>query len=169
MPRSSSTKFGLGQAGINVCAALDTLAFSEIGPAMLAQSDDGYNVLVGSVPGDVHTFPTYAFHPNVKIWLPKLKDFSTAAGRYQTLWKYADAYIKQLHLPGFDPVSQDAIAVQQMRECHAVAMFMDGKFEDGITACRSRWASLPGAGYGQHENAMEALRGAFQAAGGVIR
>ncbi|TPQ32162.1 glycoside hydrolase, partial [Burkholderia ubonensis] len=34
--------------GKNRVAFLDTVAVSEIGAALLAKSDDGYNVLVGS-------------------------------------------------------------------------------------------------------------------------
>ena len=159
--------FGVGQGGVNVAAALDAIAFSEIGPEILAKSDDGYDVIVGSTPQAVKTFIGYTVHPNMRIFLPKLNDYSTAAGRYQTLNKYAVAYMRDLRLRDFGPISQDTIAVQMMRECHAVSLFIDGKFDAGIIACKSRWASLPGANYGQHENSMDALRGAFMRAGGV--
>lgn len=167
MPRSNSSVFGIGQNGINIAAALDAIAHSEIGAAILAKSDDGYNVVVGSVATAIATFDHYTVHPNVRVWLPKINDWSTAAGRYQTLHKYAEVYMQQLRLPDFGPQSQDMIAVQMIRECKAIPLFMSGRFDEAITACCSRWASLPGAGYGQHENSMDALRAAWQAAGGV--
>jgi hypothetical protein len=34
----------------NLKAFLDMIAWSEIGPALLAKSDNGYNVCVGSTP-----------------------------------------------------------------------------------------------------------------------
>lgn len=168
MPRSNAAVFGIGQNGVNIAAALDAIAVSEIGATILANSDDGYNVIVGSVATAVATFNDYSKHPNVRVWLPKINDWSTAAGRYQVLNKYGVAYIQQLSLPDFGPESQDKIAVQMIRECKAIPLFMSGRFDDAITACRSRWASLPGAGYGQHENSMDALRSAWQAAGGVL-
>ena len=45
---------------------------------------------------------------------PKLK--STGAGRYQLLSRWWDAYRKQLGLKDFSPKSQDAVALQQIKE-----------------------------------------------------
>ena len=39
----------------NEKAFLDMLAWSELGDKIIAQSDNGYNVLVGSLPGHVNT------------------------------------------------------------------------------------------------------------------
>ena len=44
----------------------------------------------------------------------KLK--STGAGRYQLLSRWWDAYRKQLGLKDFSPKSQDAVALQQIKE-----------------------------------------------------
>ncbi|MES9187223.1 lysozyme, partial [Cutibacterium acnes] len=72
-------------------AVLDTLAFSEIGAPLLKVSDNGYNVLVGSTPWKPILFDSYADHPRRLIALnPTLS--STAAGRYQLLARYFDAY-----------------------------------------------------------------------------
>ena len=60
--------------------------------------------------------PGYADHPRVLVDLPKLKIQSTAAGRYQLLRRYYDAYKKTLGLKDFSPLSQDLIALQQIRE-----------------------------------------------------
>ncbi|MGC7995735.1 lysozyme, partial [Salmonella enterica] len=74
---------------------------------------------------------------------------STAAGRYQLLARYFDAYKKQLNLPDFSPASQDAIALQQIKERGALADVDAGRFDIAVGKVRNIWASLPGAGYGQ--------------------
>ena len=54
-------------------------------------------------------------HPRKLVTLnPKLK--STGAGRYQLLSRWWDAYRKQLGLKDFSPKSQDAVALQQIKE-----------------------------------------------------
>jgi len=154
----------------NLRAFLDTIAHSELGAAILAQSDDGYNVLVGSTPADVRLFDSYADHPRQRVTL-MIKGravVSTAAGRYQILARYFDAYRLSLGLPDFGHDSQDLIAIQMTRECYATGDIQAGHFADALHKCRSRWASLPGAGYGQHENSIDDLRTAFVAAGGTL-
>lgn len=150
--------------GANRCAFLDMLAFSEIGPALLAVTDNGYNVLVGSTPQNPLTFSDYSTPPN--ILNPKFN--STAAGRYQVLHRYAVAYIAQLGLPGFGPLSQDLIALQQIREQKALPDIDCGNFAQAVAACSNIWASLPGNTYGQHQNAIANLQAAYQAAGGTV-
>jgi len=147
----------------NQKAFLDMLAHSEIGPALLAKSDNGYNVLVGG--GQFHS---YADHPRKLIDLPRLGIKSTAAGRYQLLARYFDAYKKLLKLPDFSPASQDAIALQQIKERGAFADIEAGRFAAAVERCRNIWASLPGAGYGQHENKLADLQAAFVRAGGKV-
>ena len=151
----------------NLGAFLDMIAFSEIGPQLLQESDDGYNVVVGSVPGHPILFHSYADHPRKLVHLrPGLA--SSAAGRYQVLERNYDFYKLKLRLPDFSPESQDAIAAQLVKECHAFSNLVEGDFEGAVHKCAHIWASLPGAGYGQHENKMEALREAFIQAGGVL-
>ena len=84
------------------------------------------------------------------------------------LARYFDAYKKQLNLNDFSPASQDAIALQQIKECKALADIDAGRIAQAIKKCRRIWASLPGAGYGQHENKIEYLLAAYQKAGGTI-
>lgn len=115
--------------------------------------DNGYDVLVG---GDL--FTGYADHPRILVTLPRLGIKSTGAGRYQILARIYDHYKKQLKLKDFSAYSQDAIAWQLIGECNARGDVMAGNFEVAIHKCRSRWASLPGAGYGQHEHKIEVLR-----------
>lgn len=138
---------------INLVRFLKMLAFSEgTDNGRQPTNDHGYDVLVGG-----GLFHSYADHPRVIVDLPKLRIKSTAAGRYQILVRYYDAYKKQLKLKDFSPASQDAIAVQMIRECKALKDIEEGRIADAIEKCRSRWASLPGAGYGQHEHKIEAL------------
>jgi muramidase (phage lysozyme) len=73
-----------------------------------------------------------------------------------------------LNLPDFSPESQDAIALQQIREQKAIPDILAGRFDEAVKKCSNIWASLPGAGYGQHENELSKLRTAFVAAGGVL-
>ena len=110
------------------------------------------------------SFTDYSDHPRKLVDLPKLKIKSTAAGRYQILARYYDHYKVQLKLKDFSPESQDAIAWQLIRECGAQGDVLNGNFEVAIDKCRSRWASLPGAGYGQHEHKMSDLRRVYDAA-----
>lgn len=146
----------------NEKAFLDMLAWSE-GTSRVAGSDRGYNVLVGG-----KLFTSYADHPRILVDLPKLGIKSSAAGRYQLLAKYFDAYKRLLGLPDFSPASQDAIALRQIREQRADDDVRAGRITDAIAKCRNIWASLPGAGYGQHENSLAALLGQYKAAGGKL-
>lgn len=137
----------------NIKSFLDMLAWSE--GAIRFGTEKGYNVIVGG-----STFSSYADHPRKLIIInSKLK--STAAGRYQILSKYYDAYKKLLKLPDFSPDSQDKIAIQMIKEQKAYQDICDGKIEEAIKKCSNIWASLPGAGYGQYEHKMEDLLKVF--------
>jgi muramidase (phage lysozyme) len=143
----------------NLKAFLDMIAHSE---GTLGRGDDGYNVLVGG-----KLFTSYADHPRILVDLGHgLK--STAAGRYQILARYYDAYRKLLHLPDFGRSSQDAIATKMIREQDAMADVEAGRFDAAVQKCANIWASLPGAGYGQHENKLVDLRSAYTRAGGTV-
>jgi muramidase (phage lysozyme) len=143
----------------NLAAFLDMIAHSE---GTYGRGDDGYNIVVG---GSV--FDSYADHPRKLVDLGHgLK--STAAGRYQVLARYFDAYKKILNVPDFSPESQDRIAIQQIDECVALQLIEAGRFHDAVLRCAHIWASLPGAGYGQKENSFLSLRQVYVAAGGAL-
>jgi muramidase (phage lysozyme) len=148
----------------NTGAFLDMLAWSEIGPGLLAKSDNGYNVCVGSTADAPILFDSYATHPRRRC--EELD--SDAAGRYQEMGRFWLAYKNLLRLPDFGPASQDRWAIQLIRECHALDDIEAGRIESAIVKCKSRWASLPGAGYGQHEQLMTSLIDAYRAAGGKL-
>lgn len=148
----------------NLDAFLDMIATSE-GTANIG--DRGYNCIVGSTPQKPVLFDSYADHPRIHVKLNAVLT-STAAGRYQILERIYDAYKAQLDLPNFGPECQDTIAVQMIKECHALDDIEAGRFDAAVAKCASRWASLPGASYGQHENRLADLRQAFTNAGGSL-
>ena len=125
--------------------------------------DNGYNVLVGG-----SLFTGYADHPRKAVYLPKYKIKSTAAGRYQILSKYYTFYKKLLKLKDFSPASQDAIAIQMIKEQGALQDVDEGRVDAAIKKVSNIWASMPGAGYGQREVAIASLRKSFVDAGGLI-
>lgn len=158
----------LQAGGHNMLAFLDTIAFSELGELILKRSDDGYNVIVGSTPTKLILTDHYADHPNRLIELPNLGIKSTAAGRYQILYRFWKVYKIDLSLKDFGKVSQDRVALQLIKECKATEAIATGNIREAVRRCKSRWASLPGAGYGQHEHKIENLLAYYVAAGGKL-
>lgn len=143
----------------NIQAFLDTIAVSE---GTFGHGEHGYNVLVG---GDL--FHGYSRHPHKLVDLGHgLK--STAAGRYQFLARTWDALAKKLSLPDFSPHSQDLAAEQLIRGQRALADVADGRFARAVRKVSNIWASLPGAGYGQHENTLAHLRDVYLDHGGQL-
>ncbi|MCY1293147.1 Phage lysozyme [compost metagenome] len=158
-------RLSAAQAGANVLAFLDMLAWSEgTDHPRQPTKDQGYDVIVGGA-----TFTGYADHPRRLVDLPRLGIKSSAAGRYQLLSRYWDAYRKSLNLQGgFTPANQDRVAIQQIRERRALADIQAGRIAEAIGKCRNIWASLPGAGYGQNEHSLEDLLAHYVAAGGRL-
>lgn len=143
----------------NMNAFLDLIGFSE--GVYIPGSDEGYNVVVGKT-----LFSDYSKHPNKKVWIQRINDYSTAAGKYQILGWIAAHYIKALKLPDFGPESQDKIAMRLIVECHAVNAIESGDIFEAIKRCNSRWASFPGNNYGQKQTDMAKLVAYYMAAGG---
>nr|WP_082784385.1 glycoside hydrolase family 104 protein [Gluconobacter thailandicus] len=148
----------------NMQAFLTMITVSEIGRPLMAVSDEGYNVIVGSTVARPYLFKSYKDHP--LRFNPAVK--SDAAGAYQIMGRFWPYYKKYLALTSFEPYEQDRVAICLIRECHAYDDVNAGRFEDAVHKCRSRWASLPGAGYGQHENTLAFLTDAYREAGGVV-
>ena len=144
--RFAAKKAGVEDGEINNQrkAFLDMLAWSEeLSNGRQKTRNHGYDVIVGG-----ELFTDYSDHPRKLVTLnPKLK--STGAGRYQLLSRWWDAYRKQLGLKDFSPKSQDAVALQQIKERGALPMIDRGDIRQAIDRCSNIWASLPGAGYGQ--------------------
>ena len=143
--RFAAKKAGVEDGEINNQrkAFLDMLAWSEgTDNGRQKTRNHGYDVIVGG-----ELFTDYSDHPRKLVTLnPKLK--STGAGRYKLLSRWWDVYRKQLGLKDFSPKSQDAVALQQIKERGALPMIDRGDIRQAIDRCSNIWASLPGAGYG---------------------
>jgi muramidase (phage lysozyme) len=163
MPRISVADAG----GHNRLVFLDLIGFSEGTVTDPVTKDDGYDVIVTGVDG-FHRFNDYRDHPNLLVVVNTSGLASTAAGRYQLLHRYWVVYKQQLKLPDFSPVSQDKVALQQIKEQGALASIDVGNIAKAILKCSNIWASFPGNGYGQHQNQVAVLVKKFQELGGII-
>lgn len=143
-------------AASNVRAFLDMIAYSE---GTAGHGDDGYNVLFG-----YSTFDSYADHP--RQYIPFRDTTTSAAGRYQILARTWDGVRGKLGLQDFSPSSQDAAAVELIRERGALGDVQAGRTVTAIKKVAKVWASLPGAGYNQPERKLAALLQAYAGAGG---
>lgn len=152
--------------GQNVCAFLDMLACSEGTATSKYTHDNGYDVVVSGLDSP-NTFSGYSTHPDVLVTVNSKGLKSTAAGRYQLLYRYWLAYSRSLKLPDFGPVSQDRIAIQQITEQQALIDIQAGDIVSAITKCSNIWASLPGNAYGQHQNTVSSLIADYVRAGGA--
>lgn len=151
--------------GANVLRFLDLIAFSE-GTSTVKVSDGGYNVLYGG-----GLFTGYLDHPRRKLTFPinGKPVTSTAAGRYQLLERYWDAYRASLRLQGgFTAENQDRIALQQIRERRALEDIKAGRIPQAISKCSNIWASFPGNNYGQNPHRLEKLLAHWQKLGGML-
>lgn len=149
--------------GVNVLAFLDMLAWSEgTDNGRQPTNNSGYDVLVGG-----KLFNTYRDHPRVLVRLnPKLA--STAAGRYQFLSRTWDSLRRQIGVADFGPLSQDKGCIRLIQGRGALASVQAGHIHHAIALCSKEWASLPGAGYGQHEHKFADLLAVYRKAGGTV-
>ena len=133
--------------GANVAAFMDTLAWAEgTDNGRQATHDDGYDVIVGGALMD-----SYADHPRKLVELPRYGIKSTAAGRYQFTERTWDDLAQRFGLRDFSPENQDRGCVYLLRQCRAYAALRRGDVQLAMRRARTLWASLPNAGYGQHE------------------
>ena len=107
-------------------AFLDMLAWSEgTDNGRQKTRNHGYDVIVGG-----ELFTDYSDHPRKLVTLnPK-----TQINRRWTLpasFPLVDAYRKQLGLKDFSPKSQDAVALQQIKERGALPMIDRGGYPSG--------------------------------------
>ena len=65
--------------------------------------------------------------------------------------------LRSKRLKDFSPKSQDAVALQQIKERGALPMIDRGDIRQAIDRCSNIWASLPGAGYGQFKLKADSL------------
>lgn len=140
---------------------LSLIAFSEGTSTSPLTQNDGYDVIVSGVDGP-EIFTNYGFHPfasgrPAKLIRANPPLHSTASGRYQVLYRWWQPYKVSLNLPDFSSTSQDAVALQQMKEKGAVDLVIAGDIEGAIKACSNIWASFPGNSYGQGGHSMDIL------------
>lgn len=158
--------------GVNVCAFLSMLAWSEGTSTSPATKDRGYDVIVTGADRVPEVFTDYSAHPFSRGRKSKRINSkgltSNASGRYQFMLKDYAHYRSLLKLPNFGPLSQDLWAIQLIRERRALPLIQAGKIEDAIARVRNIWASLPGAGYGQPEHGLSDLLAVYRAAGGKV-
>lgn len=149
-------------AADNEAAFLDMIAFSE----GVAKGEDGYRTLFGG-----GLFDSFADHPRKFFsFTDKLGRVlkTSAAGRYQFLMRTWDEIAQKLQLADFSPENQDRAALELIRQRGAQNDVRAGRIAQAIAKCAPIWASLPGAGYSQHENKLTALVASYQAAGGNL-
>lgn len=153
-------------------AFLDMLAVSEGTSTSRFTKCDGYDVIVIGTDGVHELITDFSTHPFATARPSKVFNSqgqtSSASGRYQFMKKDWVHYRDALKLPDFGPESQDKWALQLIKERVALPAIDAGNFETAVMRCKNIWASLPGAGYGQHENSMAKLRAAYVAAGGTF-
>ena len=116
-------------------AFLDMLAWSEgTDNGRQKTRNHGYDVIVGG-----ELFTDYSDHPRKLVTLnPKTQiNRRFDATSFFCWW---DAYRKQLGLKDF-PKSQDAVALQQIKERGALPMIDRGDISQAIDRCSNIWAS----------------------------
>lgn len=161
-------------------AFLDMLAVSEGTSTSPATRKQGYDVIVTGIDRKPEIFTDFSDHPFAKGRRSKVINrrglTSNASGRYQFMLRDWRHYRDLLQLGNrvlypegaFSPAAQDAWAIQLIRERGALSLIDAGRFPQSVARVRNLWASLPGAGYGQHENDLDRLQVAYLLAGGGL-
>ena len=124
--------------------------------------------MVGDVIVGGELFTDYSDHPRKLVTLnPKLK--STGAGRYQLLSPLVGCHRKQLGLKDFSPKSQDAVALQQIKERGALPMIDRGDIRQAIDRCAAISGLHCRALVMVTEHKADSLIAKFKEAGGTVR
>lgn len=151
----------------NVRAFLDTIAWAEgtDRPEIQRSNMRGYDVQVGGA-----LVLDLTKHPGtvVRVQHGKMVIHSSACGRYQFLHRIWKTLAKRLGLKDFGPESQDRACIELLRECGALPLIVKGEFVQAVKAACRIWASLPGAGYKQHEQRMDKLVKVYVQKGGTL-
>lgn len=160
-------------AAQNEKAFLDMLAYAEG-----TSGADGYRTMFGGA-----LFDSFADHPRRAVQFTDKAGrtlWTSAAGRYQFMaasplpsGKYTKVDTwgvlqRRLQLPDFGPASQDAAALELVRERGALNDVRAGRLAAAVDKVAPIWASLPGAGYAQPEKKLTTLVAQYQAAGGNL-
>lgn len=142
--------------------------------AMIGESEGAdYRTLVhkgrkNSVIKDLSKHPNIVVKTDQNGKAVKKSLHSTAAGRYQFLYRTWSRFASALGLKDFSPESQDLAAIAQLNEVGAIPYILKGDIATAISKSRKIWASFPAAGYGQGENSLKKLLGYYGAAAGSL-
>ena len=131
-----------------VKAGLDTIAWAEGAPS--------YNTLFGG-----GTF-SGSQHPNRCI--PYKNTCSTAAGRYQFLYRTWTGIASRLGLSDFGERNQDIAALALIEERGELAKLVNGDFEAMMRGLGCAWAALPYATCGQSRKSLSATMNYYRSA-----
>lgn len=147
----------------NVKAFLQTIGWAEGGNY---HARFGYGWAKGE-----WTFTDESTHPG-----PGADKKTTAAGMYQiTVSNWRENGIKKMGLSDFSPHTQDLIAVEGLRQSHAIESVKSGDIGTAISKAAMVWNSLPmGKGKknrvtGQHYQAYESVIAKFKEFGGIVK
>ncbi|MGA7524689.1 MAG: glycoside hydrolase family 104 protein [Acidobacteriaceae bacterium] len=101
----------------------------------------------------------FSDHPHALGWPGYLWNgiHDTASGAYQITYPTWITLKARLHLADFTPPSQDAAAIELIRETGALDLVNTGQVVDALSKCRNIWASLPGSQSGQPQAKMSDL------------
>jgi len=131
----------------NERAFLSTIAYAE-------GTGDSYNYIFSHA-----SFDSYEDHPRQRKCSNGL--CSNAAGRYQFLAGTWDPLAKKAGVKDFTPVSQDMVCLALIKQVDATQDVLSShqyaSFERAIYSLSGKWASLPGAPYGQPTKSMSDL------------
>lgn len=159
----------------NLRAFLDSIAVFESEPG-----PNGYRRLYSDTRAPVY-FDSFDLHPAAGGWpgvrLPDAQCIaagyspgcvSTAAGRYQVTFSTYRRLAPRLGVSDFSPATQDALAVELIKEKGALEYVETGRIGEALARLRRVWASMPAAGYEQREHDVAKWLQAYANAGGVL-
>lgn len=138
----------LDEQQINQRAFLDTIAYSEY---------SGYRTIVG-LGAFNNLIADFSDHPRQYIWIPQIRDYSSAAGKFQFLDFVWDSVGRRIELKNFTPVYQRKAALYLIWEEGAQADVLEGRFDKAAFKVRNVWASLPDSQLGQATNSKRRLK-----------
>ena len=143
-------------------AFLDMLAWSEgTDNGRQKTRNHGYDVIVGG-----ELFTDYSDHPRKLVTLnPK-----TQINRRRTLPAFSrwwDAAARAVGLKDFSPKSQDAVALQQIKERGALPMIDRGDIRQAIDRCSNIWLHCRALVISS-EHKADSLIAKFKEAGGTV-
>ncbi len=153
-----ATKATLEQAWKNPNAR----AFLDMISAAEGTTKYGYYTLAGD-----SKLLSLAAHPNKVVYLRRKNKPTiptTAAGRYQFLFRTWKDVATKLQLPDFGAHSQDIAALELIARRGGLNQVLRGDLKGAINAVRKEWASFPGAGYGQGERSLAYMQSKFSQA-----